>query len=72
MQIHESIPNDLNRSRVLDSRQAADLCGFSLVHFRRLYRSGTLPRPLRLSARKLGWRTGDLLDFLDAKAREAA
>jgi predicted DNA-binding transcriptional regulator AlpA len=54
----------LERAQILDTASAASLCGFSVAHWRRLYRQGKVPQPVRLSARKLGWRTGDLLDWL--------
>ncbi len=61
------IPQELSRNRVLDSRQAAEMCGFSLPHFRRLYRNGRVPKPIQLGERKLGWQAGTLIDFLDEK-----
>jgi predicted DNA-binding transcriptional regulator AlpA len=64
------IPNPLMRHQVIGARQAAELCNFSLPHFRRLYRNGVVPRPLQLGARKLGWRVADLIDWLAVKAGE--
>ena len=52
--------------RVLNTAEAATLCGFSKTHWRRLYRSGRAPKPIRLSNKKLGWRAGDLIDWLQA------
>ncbi|MCJ2055098.1 hypothetical protein MKL09_00815 [Methylobacterium sp. J-048] len=63
------LPPDLSRDRVLDSGQTAALLGFSLPHFRRLYRAGQVPQPIRLSTRKLGWKAGTLSDWLAAKER---
>jgi predicted DNA-binding transcriptional regulator AlpA len=63
-----SLPPDIGRQRVLNSQQAAQICGFSLPHWRRLYRVGKVPKPLQIGDRKLGWRAGDLLDWLAAKA----
>jgi predicted DNA-binding transcriptional regulator AlpA len=53
---------------VLNSSEAAMFVGLSLPHFRRLYRAGRVPRPLQLGERKLGWRIGDLIDHVAAKA----
>lgn len=62
-------PPDIARSRVLSSADAAALAGFSLAHFRRLYRAGKVPKPIRLGERKLGWQAGTFTDWLDARAR---
>lgn len=65
-----ALPSELTRERVLSSAQAAAMLGFSLAHFRRLYRSGRVPKPIRLSERKLGWKVGTLTDWLSQKERE--
>jgi predicted DNA-binding transcriptional regulator AlpA len=64
----DGLPTELSRQRVLNSREAAKFVGLSLPHWRRLYRAGKVPRPLQLGERKLGWRIGDLVDFLAVKA----
>ncbi len=69
----EHLPPDLARHRVIGSAEAAAICNISLPHWRRLYRTGKAPAPIRLSERKLGWRIGDLLDWMStAEKREAA
>ena len=65
----KSLPPDIQRQRILNSHQASEICGFSLPHGRRLYRLGKVPKPLQIGDRKLGWRAGELLDFLAKKAR---
>jgi len=60
------LPADLARKHVLNTAEAAGFCKLSIPHWRRLYRTGKVPRPVRLSARKYGWRLGDLVDFIDA------
>ena len=66
------ISTDISRHRVIGAAEAASFCNFSLPHWRRLARTGEAPKPLHQSARKVGWRVGDLLDWIDTKAREAA
>jgi predicted DNA-binding transcriptional regulator AlpA len=68
LQIH---PNDLNRYQVIGAAEAASLAGVSLDHWRRLYRAGSVPRPLKVGLRKVGWRRGDLLDWLAERAAKA-
>jgi predicted DNA-binding transcriptional regulator AlpA len=63
-----SLPSDLARYRVLNTVQTAAFLGFSVPHTRRLYREKRIPEPLRLSGRKLGWRVGDLVDWLAARS----
>jgi predicted DNA-binding transcriptional regulator AlpA len=70
---HEAnIPPDLGRNRVLDSRKSAEFWGVSLPHWRRLYRAGKVPRPIRIGDRKYGWRVGDLIDGLMERAKTSA
>ena len=71
MQSALNLPTELARSRVLDTTEAAAFCKLSIPHWRRLYRSGTAPRPVRLGARKYGWRIGDLVDWIEASRAEA-
>lgn len=70
----DSVPPEYARNRVLDSKQAAQLLGLSLPHFRRQYRLGKVPSPIRITERKLGWPFGLLADFVAERtaAREAA
>ncbi len=56
--------SDLTHHCVLSTAEAAAFLNFSIPHFRRLYRSGDVPAPIHLSTRKLGWRMGDLIDWI--------
>ncbi|MGH1570241.1 helix-turn-helix transcriptional regulator [Methylobacterium sp. P31] len=62
---------DLSRHQVIGAAEAANLAGVSLDHWRRLYRAGAVPRPLKIGLRKVGWRRGDLFDWLAARAAQA-
>ena len=62
----DHLPSDVTRRRILDTAEAAEFCKLSIPHWRRLYRTGKVPKPIRLSTRKYGWRLGDLIDFIDA------
>jgi predicted DNA-binding transcriptional regulator AlpA len=61
-----NLPSDLGRNRVLDAAEASAFWGISLPHWRRLYRAGKVPRPIKIGDRKLGWRVGALADGLAA------
>jgi predicted DNA-binding transcriptional regulator AlpA len=57
-------PAEITRSQVVNTAAAAEFCNYSIPHWRRLYRAGKAPAPVRLSARKYGWRIGDLIDWI--------
>jgi predicted DNA-binding transcriptional regulator AlpA len=59
-------PPDMARRRILDTAEAAEFCKLSVPHWRRLYRAGRVPHPVRLAERKYGWPIGDLVDWIEA------
>lgn len=63
-----NLPPEIERSRILDSKQSSSFVGFSVPHWRRMYRAGKAPAPIRIGERKYGWRVGDLIDWLDGRA----
>lgn len=63
-----NFPPEMMRNRILNTKQAAAFLGFSVVHFMRLVRAGTLPQPIKLGGRNLGWRLGTLIDFVNSKS----
>ena len=65
-----NLPSDLGRSRILGAAASATFWGVSLPHWRRLYRTGKVPRPIKVGERKLGWRIGDLADALAVRDGE--
>jgi predicted DNA-binding transcriptional regulator AlpA len=67
-----NLPSDLGRNRVLDAATASAFWGVSLPHWRRLYRTGKVPQPVKVGERKLGWRVGVLADALAARETAGA
>ena len=63
----ENLPEQLALHCVLRASDAARFCGVSVSHFRRLHARGQLPRPIRLGERRLGWRLGDLVKWLQGR-----
>lgn len=61
------LPKDIALHCVLRTREAADFCGVSVSHWRRLYWRGCLPAPILLGERRLGWRVGDLIEWLQVR-----
>lgn len=47
------------------------MCGLSVSTFRRLRDKRAIPAPIRLSERRLGWRIGDLQDWMQRQAEPA-
>jgi predicted DNA-binding transcriptional regulator AlpA len=63
----DQLPEKLALKCVLRASDAAHFCGVSLSHFRRLHSRGKLPRPIKLGERRLGWRLGDLVAWLESR-----
>lgn len=61
------LPESVALHRVLRTRDAAEFCGLSVSHFRRLHSRGEIPRAVRLSERRLGWRIGDLVAWISSR-----
>jgi predicted DNA-binding transcriptional regulator AlpA len=67
-----NLPTDLGRNRILDTAASAAFWSVSLPHWRRMYRAGKVPQPIKIGTRKLGWRLGSLIDALEAREPTAA
>jgi predicted DNA-binding transcriptional regulator AlpA len=65
-----ALPPEHSRHRILDVKQTAEFIGQSIPNLRRLYRENKMPQPLKLSSRKLGFRLGDLIDWLEARSAD--
>jgi predicted DNA-binding transcriptional regulator AlpA len=64
----ETLPVDIARHRIFKTNQAAEFWGVSVVQWRRMVREKRVPAPIHISTRRLGWRAGDLIDALAARA----
>ncbi|MFC5561174.1 helix-turn-helix transcriptional regulator [Methylobacterium aerolatum] len=62
-----SLPPDIARRRVLGTKDAAEFLGLPLRTLRWMRQRGALPDAVKLSERKIGFRVGDLSDFLDCR-----
>lgn len=67
-----ALPPDTARSRVLGTKAAAAFVDLSVPTLRRLRALNTIPAPIQLSERRIGWRIGDLTDWVDARAKGLA
>lgn len=59
----KDVATQLALNRIVSTAEAASLCNCSIRHWRQLYKEKKVPPPVRLSARKFGWRLGTLVDF---------
>lgn len=60
---------DIARFRVIGTADAAEFCDLSVKTLRRMNDRGAMPAPIRLSERRIGWRIGDLIDWLDCREK---
>ena len=63
-----SLPLQIARSRIWSPAEAAAFIGVSKATLERLVASQRGPPIVRLSARRCGFRIGDVVDWLDARA----
>jgi predicted DNA-binding transcriptional regulator AlpA len=66
--MNTSTSSDIQRNKLLGTAETAAFLNLSVVHLRRLVREQKMPQPIRVTSRKLGWRVGELVDFVVAKA----
>jgi predicted DNA-binding transcriptional regulator AlpA len=72
MSIIDTLPQELARHRVLDSRNTCEFVGISIAQWRKMGALGEIPAPIMLGSRKHGWRVGDLIDWLQSRERSQA
>ena len=65
------LPPDLYSNRLIDAATVAQTLGYSLAHFRRLYRAGKITAPVKINGRKVGWPASALQSLLTSKQRVA-
>jgi predicted DNA-binding transcriptional regulator AlpA len=63
----DTLPPELGRHRILDSRATCEFVGISVAQWRRMRTVGETPAPIMLGSKKHGWRIGDLIDWLASR-----
>jgi predicted DNA-binding transcriptional regulator AlpA len=61
------LPLDVARHRILDVKETAVFLSLSVPSVRRLHRAKQIPEAVRLSSRRIGWKLGDLIAWLEAR-----
>ena len=59
-------------NRILRLGEVMRLTGLSKTTIYRRYRDGTIPRPLKLGPQSVGWRRGEILEWLESLPRAGA
>ena len=62
------LPPDVAHQRVLNEREAAKFLSLSPISLERLRKSGSGPRHVQLTERRLGYRISSLLQWLNERA----
>jgi len=68
----DTLPADIARHRVLDTRETLRFVGLGHAEWRKLRRKGQAPSPIMLGTRKQGWRIGDLIDWINSRKQPEA
>jgi predicted DNA-binding transcriptional regulator AlpA len=68
----DKLPPEVARHRVLGTRDACEFVGLSVAEWRKMRSAGEAPAPILITSRKHGWRVGDLIDWIAARAKPAA
>lgn len=68
----DTLPPDLARHRVLDTRETCAFVSVSVAQWRRMRSLGETPAPILLGSKKHGWRIGDLIDWLASREQPKA
>lgn len=63
----EELKQSINRMKVINKRLLLELVGVSYTTWWRMERAGKAPKRIRLSAGRVGWRQGEILDFLASR-----
>lgn len=59
-----NLPCTINELRLIGSTEVATALNFSAAHIRRLVHANKFPKPIIIGGRKLAWRIGDIVQFL--------
>lgn len=67
MSILAGLPEEVTRRRILRTADTAAFIGVSISTLRRMKDTMTIPAPIKLSDRRIGWQIGDLTAWLDCR-----
>ena len=67
----DSLPPELGRHRILTLKQTCEFTGLANPTWRAKHARGETPPAIKIGKRKLGWRLGDLVDWIAARAEHA-
>lgn len=70
--ILDTLPPDLGRHRILDTRETCEFVNVSVAQWRRMRSLGETPSPIMIGSKKHGWRIGDLIDWIASRSQPKA
>ncbi len=59
--------NQVERAKIINKKQLCEITGLSATTWWRLTRAGLAPGRVKLSAGRVGWRMGDVFDWLSSR-----
>lgn len=60
--------NEVERSKIIGKKQLRELVNVSYSTWYRMEKSGCAPVRVKLSAGRVGWRLGDVMDWLSNRS----
>lgn len=64
--------SDKKNIRVIGIREAASMTSLSISTIKRMVRFGKFPKPIQLSAQRVGWVLGDIEEWIDNRPTTCA
>lgn len=68
----DTLPADLGRHRILDTKKTCEFVSVSIAQWRRMRSPGETPVPIMIGSKKMGWRLGDLIDWIASRSQAKA
>ena len=63
------LPQSMDDLRLMRRPEVEAVCGVSRSTLYAMVAKGAFPQPLRISARSVGWRAGEVREWLDSRRR---
>jgi predicted DNA-binding transcriptional regulator AlpA len=68
----DSLPAEIGRHRILDTAETCQFVSVSVAQWRRMRSLGETPAAIMIGSKKMGWRVGDLVDWIASRSQAKA
>jgi predicted DNA-binding transcriptional regulator AlpA len=68
----DNLPMELARHRVFDTAETCKFLNVSIAQWRRMRSLGETPAAIMIGSKKMGWRIGDLIAWLESRQQPRA